>query len=151
MLLLVFLCRGRLCHRVRPLYHILIEAEHLNPQSVVHIEESLLQRRDLIACEHLCRCDCIAQCAALEAQDGTLAATDSVTINGQSRAEWRYRRAVYCYTKAALLEHYADYDAAGKTAARADAKQEQAEQYRRDGHHAVADLLGRARIDCELV
>ena len=56
------------------------------------------------------------QCAALEAQDGTLAATDSVTINGQSRAEWRYRRAVYCYTKAALLKHYADYDAAGKTA-----------------------------------
>ena len=91
------------------------------------------------------------QCAALETEGGTLAATDSVTINGQSRAEWRYRRAVSCYTKAALLEHYADYDAAGKTASRADAKHEQAEQSRRDGHHAVADLLGRARIDCELV
>lgn len=92
-----------------------------------------------------------AQCAALQAKGGTLADTDSMQINGQSRARARYFRAVCCYTKAALLEHYADYDAAGKTAARADAKQEQAEQYRRDGHHAVADLLGRARIDCELV
>lgn len=72
-------------------------------------------------------------------------------VNGESLPVIRYRRAVYSYTKALLLEVYADHDAAGKTASRADAKQEQAEDSRREGHHAVADLLGRARIDSELI
>jgi len=50
-----------------------------------------------------------------------------------------------------LLEAYADYDATGKTAERAAAKQEQAEDYRREGHHAIAWLLGHRRIDSELI
>lgn len=65
--------------------------------------------------------------------------------------ESRYQTAVYCYTKALLCERYADYDASGKTAARADAKQETAADYRRQGHHAVADILGRRRCDSELI
>lgn len=82
----------------------------------------------------------------------TLAQTNTKQqINGESLPVIRYRRAVYTYTKALLLEAYADHDAAGKTASRADAKQEQAVDNRREGHHAVADLLGRQRVDCELV
>lgn len=80
-----------------------------------------------------------------------LARADDLTINGESIRHHRYRRAVYCYTKALLLEAYADYDATGKTAERAAAKQEQAEDYRREGHHAIAWLLGRRRIDAELL
>lgn len=80
-----------------------------------------------------------------------LARADDMIINGESIRIHRYRRAVYCYTKALLLENYADYDATGKTAERAAAKQDQAEDYRREGHHAVAALLGRARIDSELI
>lgn len=81
----------------------------------------------------------------------SLAAPADPVINGESIRIHRYRRAVYCYTKALLLESYADYDATGKSAARADAKQEQAEDYRREGHHAIADLLHRRRIDAELI
>ena len=80
-----------------------------------------------------------------------LARADDLTINGESIHHHRYRRAVYCYTKALLLEAYADYDATGKAAERAAAKQEQAEDYRREGHHAIAWLLGRRRIDSELL
>lgn len=77
--------------------------------------------------------------------------TDTRRINGEPLANIRYRRAVYSYTKANLLEIYNDYDSTGKTAARADAKQETAEDYRREGHHAIAELLSRPRIDCELI
>lgn len=88
---------------------------------------------------------------ALQSGITRLADVQPRPINGVSLSEHRYRRAVYCYTKAALLETYADYDAAGKTASRADAKQEQAEDYRRDGHYAIADLYGRRRNDAELI
>ena len=82
----------------------------------------------------------------------TLAAIDpQAQINGRTVAEHHYRRAVYSYTKAELLETYADYDATGKSADRAEAKQEQANDYRREAHGAIADLLGRARTNCELI
>ena len=72
-------------------------------------------------------------------------------INGISAAEHHYLRAVYSYTKADLLETYADYDATGQTATRAEAKQQQAEDYRREAHAAIADLQGRRRVDSELI
>lgn len=65
--------------------------------------------------------------------------------------EAQYQTAVYNYTKALLCERYGDYDASGKTAARADAKQEAAADYRRQGHYAVAAILGRRHCDCELI
>lgn len=72
-------------------------------------------------------------------------------INGTTVAEWHYRRAVYCYALADLLENYADHTATGNTAERAEAKQSQSDDYRREAHAAIADLLGRARHDCELI
>lgn len=92
-----------------------------------------------------------AQLSSLLSLRPQLARADDLTINGESIRIHRYRRAVYCYTKALLLEAYADYDATGKTAERAAAKQEQAEDYRREGHHAIAWLLGHRRIDSELI
>ncbi len=80
-----------------------------------------------------------------------LSNTTEETINSQSVQTTRYTRAVYCYTKALLLEKYADTDATGKTGTRAEAKQEQAEDYRRDAHFAVADILGRRRCDAALI
>lgn len=81
----------------------------------------------------------------------TLEAVSDEQINGESFAVLRYRRAVYCYTAAMLFESYADAAATGKTADRAESKQRQAEDYRREGHYAVADLIGRQRIDSELI
>lgn len=88
---------------------------------------------------------------ALKEGRETLVQTSDERINGVPLAEIRYRRAVYCYTAAALMETYADTSATGKSADRADAKQQQADDYRREGHYAIADLLGRGRIDSELL
>lgn len=72
-------------------------------------------------------------------------------INGLSIWEHRYLQAVYNYTQATLNEQYADYDATGKTASRSEAKQQNADNYRRDGHAAIADILGNNRIDAALI
>ncbi|MFV2029803.1 head completion/stabilization protein [Neisseria sp. S1] len=72
-------------------------------------------------------------------------------INGIAVVEHHYLRAVYSYTKSELLETYADYDATGKTAERAEAKQEAADDYRREAHAAIADIKGRRRVDSELI
>lgn len=72
-------------------------------------------------------------------------------INGEAVQVAYYRRAVYCYTKALLLEKWADADATGKSGERAEAKQSQAEDYRREAHFAVASLMGQARCDSELI
>lgn len=79
------------------------------------------------------------------------AAQDEDKINGEAPQAAAYRRAVYCYAKALLLEKYADTDPAAKTAERAEAKQAQAEDYRREAHFAVAAVMGRRRCDAELI
>ena len=72
-------------------------------------------------------------------------------INGVALPVMRYRRAVYCFAAALILETYSDTAATGKVADRADAKQQQADDFRREGHYAVADLIGRAHTDSELI
>lgn len=89
--------------------------------------------------------------AAQQAGHTRLSETGDETINGQSTQETHYHRAVYCYTKAQLLEKYADTDATGHTGTRAEAKQEQAEDYRREAHFAIAAILGRRRCDAALI
>ena len=92
------------------------------------------------------------QAAAL--QQGIISLTEAHPgnhINGEPVAVWHYRRAVYSYTQAELLETYADYSATGATAERAEAKQEQAGDYRREAHGAIADILGRHRTNVELI
>lgn len=72
-------------------------------------------------------------------------------IDGKTRYEILYLRAVACYTKAELLETYADFDATAKAGARAEAKQDQAADYLRRAHAAIADMIGARRVDCELI
>lgn len=82
----------------------------------------------------------------------TLAQTNPAQqINGETLPEIRYRHAVYNYAKANLSEMYADFDATGKTASRAESKQQNADDYRREAHAAVADILGNQRTDVELI
>ena len=50
-----------------------------------------------------------------------------------------------------LPEIYADYDATGKTASRFESKQQSADDYRREAHAAIADILGVHRVDAELI
>lgn len=89
---------------------------------------------------------------ALSVGKTTLGETNTKQIiNGESLPEIRYRHAVYNYAKANLSEQYADFDATGKTASRADAKQQNADDYRREGHAAVADIKGVERNDSELI
>lgn len=72
-------------------------------------------------------------------------------INGTEAAVYHYTRAVISYTKAELLETYADFDATGHSAERAAAKQAQADDYRREAHAAIADIIGTRRVDSELI
>ena len=89
---------------------------------------------------------------AISVGHNTLAQTNvKQQINGESINVIRYRRAVYAQINALLLETYADHDATGKSADRADAKQQQADDSRRDLHNAIADLRGVLRNDCELI
>lgn len=73
------------------------------------------------------------------------------SINGEPVGVYRYRRAVYAYTMAEVMENYADHTATGNSAARADAKQMQADDYRREAHAALADIMGTPRVDCEII
>lgn len=82
----------------------------------------------------------------------TLAQTNTKQqINSEMLPEIRYRHAVYNYAKANLSEIYADYDATGKTSSRTESKQQNADDYRREAHAAVADILGKQRVDAELI
>lgn len=91
--------------------------------------------------------------SAVQVGKSTLAETgdsDDV-INGESVKTIHYRRAVYCYAKSLLLEKYADTEPSGKAGERAEMKQSQAEDYRREAHYATAAVMGERRCDAELI
>ena len=76
---------------------------------------------------------------------------NTVVIIGESVKTIHYRRAVYCYAKSLLLEKYADTEPSGKAGERAEMKQNQAEDYRREAHYATAAVMGERRCDAELI
>lgn len=81
----------------------------------------------------------------------SLAEVPSKPINGISRLVLLYRRAVYAYTQAELIEHYRSYDATNTLDRRADALEPTADDCRRNVRYAVRDILGRPRADVELI
>lgn len=89
--------------------------------------------------------------AAIRRGQSHLSDTATTQLNGESVAVIRYRHAVYHYTKASLSEQYADFDATGKTASRFEAKQQTADDHRREAHAAIADITSQQRTDCELI
>ena len=62
-----------------------------------------------------------------------------------------YVRAVYSEAHAQLLERYRDYSATGDGDGRGEAKNDAAEDYRRDARWAVAEIVGRNHTTVELI
>lgn len=62
-----------------------------------------------------------------------------------------YRRAIYATAKAALLERYRDTSATGAGDERGQAKDEAADDYRRDARWAVSEILGQPHTTVELI
>lgn len=67
-------------------------------------------------------------------------------IDGESALVGAWRRAIYSYARAEVVEGYADYDATGAGEDKADEMALAPAQLRRNGLHAVRDLLGKPRI-----
>jgi len=72
-------------------------------------------------------------------------------LNDESVQVTRYRRAVYALAKAALIEHYADFDATRSERTRAEDSPDADTVYRRQARWAIADLQGQARMVSELI
>lgn len=81
----------------------------------------------------------------------TLGDVPAKQINSESRLALLYRRAIYAYAQAELIEHYRNYDATGAMDRRADALDPTADDCRRNVRYAVRDILGRPRADVELI
>lgn len=83
----------------------------------------------------------------------SLAEVPALQVDGESVHVQRFRRAVYCHAKANLLERYSDIDTTGRERRKDqdDARDDQAEQHRRDATWAVRDILGVTRLNVELI
>lgn len=62
-----------------------------------------------------------------------------------------YVRAVYAEAHANILERYRDYSATADGDERGEAKNDAAEDYRRDSRWAVAEIVGRTHTTVELI
>jgi hypothetical protein len=83
----------------------------------------------------------------------SLAAVPALQVDDESINVQRFRRAVYCHAKANLIERYSDYDTTGRERRKDQdaAREDQAEQHRRDATLAVRDILGVSRLHVELI
>lgn len=81
----------------------------------------------------------------------TLAAVPAVQIDGASRLVHLYHRAVAMFAKAELVERMSDYDTTGAGGKKIDELGDATDDLRRDGTHAVRDMLGRLRTNVELI
>lgn len=62
-----------------------------------------------------------------------------------------FKDAVYNHAKAALTEHYRDYDTKRDTTARSKELDTQIDSCRRNVRNAIADIVGRAHTTVELI
>ncbi|MDC9603930.1 head completion/stabilization protein [Xenorhabdus griffiniae] len=81
----------------------------------------------------------------------SLETVPSVAINDTTAPVFRYRHAVYCFTKAMLVENYRDIDTTRDGERHAEALSTQIDDLRRDGQNAIRDMLGQPRMIAELV
>lgn len=75
----------------------------------------------------------------------------SPAINNTTAHVFRYRHAVYSFTKAMLIENYRDIDTTRDGEKHAQALNTQVDDLRRDGQNAVRDILGKCRMFAVLV
>ncbi len=81
----------------------------------------------------------------------TLADVEAPTIDGESILVHAYRRAIFCYAKADLVERYRDVDTTQAGQRRAEDLDETPGELRRDALHAIRDMLGVGRTAVELI
>ncbi|PHM38577.1 head completion/stabilization protein [Xenorhabdus innexi] len=81
----------------------------------------------------------------------SLETVPSPVINDTTAHVFRYRHAVYSFTKAMLIENYRDIDTTRDGEKHAEALSTQIDDLRRDGQNAIRDMLGKSRMIAELV
>ncbi|NML31793.1 head completion/stabilization protein [Paraburkholderia antibiotica] len=80
-----------------------------------------------------------------------LAATRATTIGEENVQVARYRRAVYGWALALLIERYRGYDTSKDGERRVDAIAISPDAARRDAYWAVSDIMRRPRLTVELI
>ena len=81
----------------------------------------------------------------------TIVDVPNPTIGGEPVLVHLYRRAVYAYAKADLVERYRDIDTTTAGQRKSEDLDVSVEELRRDGTWAVRDMLGRTRTTVELI
>lgn len=81
----------------------------------------------------------------------SLEAVPAAQVDGESRMVIAWRRAVYCFAKAELIERYRDIDTTASGEKKLDGLDPAIVELRRDGSHAIRDILGRLRTTVELI
>lgn len=97
--------------------------------------------------------DVLAEWRADREREGAadLAATLSGEVDGVNVQVSRFRRAVYAWALAWLVERYRGYDTSASGARRAEALDCLPEDARRDAYWAVADIMRRQRVTVDLI
>lgn len=72
-------------------------------------------------------------------------------LDGKSRLQHAYIRAVYSLTKADLIERMTDYDTTAAGQKRAEWLSEASDDHRRNARFAIADLMATSRAVVELI
>lgn len=64
---------------------------------------------------------------------------------------YRYKRAVNCLALANLYERYASYDSTNDGEKKMDLLKDSINELRRDARFAISDIIGKRRVDAELI
>lgn len=97
-------------------------------------------------------CDELANWRTTQIADGYTSLDDvpSATTGNISALHFRYRHAVYCLTRAMLLERYRDMDTTRSGDAHAVALDAEIQDLWRDARYAITDIQGIARVQSEV-
>lgn len=77
--------------------------------------------------------------------------TSTDQIDGESRLLMLYRRAVYCATKAELMERFRDITTTQVGSDRAERWKDDLDEMRRDVNWCICDILGKSHTAVELI
>ncbi|KRC85451.1 hypothetical protein ASE30_00275 [Achromobacter sp. Root83] len=80
-----------------------------------------------------------------------LADVPAAQLDGVTRLQHAYVRAVYSLAKADLIERMTDYDTTAAGQKRADSLSEASDDHRRNARFAIADVIGASRAVVELI
>ena len=72
-------------------------------------------------------------------------------IDGKTRHEHDYQRAVYCQAKAEITERYQDYDTTAAGTSHAEEIENSIDDYKRQARFAIRRILGQSQSTIELI